>query len=105
MTKIHKFDVIVYGKMREKMKHKGMWLRNNVSNFVGQFIDSTVFVTVAFYTFDMGFGANLAFLIGIIIPYWMVRCFVSIIGTPLGYAGVAFLRKRSTMPVQVGEAK
>jgi uncharacterized integral membrane protein (TIGR00697 family) len=93
-------DVLIYSKMREKMKHRGMWLRNNISNFVGQFIDSAVFVTIAFYAFDMNLTANITFLIGIIIPYWIVRCLVSIIGTPLGYAGVAFLRKKETIALE-----
>ena len=89
-------DVLIYSKMRERMKNKGMWLRNNVSNFIGQFIDSAVFVVIAFYAFDMSVGANFAFLAGIVIPYWIIRCLMSIVGTPLAYAGVAFLRKRDS---------
>ncbi|HEY1085731.1 MAG TPA: queuosine precursor transporter [Candidatus Saccharimonadales bacterium] len=88
-------DVLIYSKLREKMKSKGMWLRNNVSNFIGQLIDSTVFCVIAFYSFSTSFSDNFSFLIGIIIPYWLVRCLVSIIGTPLAYAGVAWLRKRA----------
>ena len=90
-------DVLIYTKMQEKMKQKGMWLRNNISNFVGQLIDSTVFVVVAFYAFDLSLGANALFLVGIIIPYWIVRCFVSIVGTPFAYMGVAFLRNRKNI--------
>lgn len=87
-------DVLIYSKMRERMKHKGMWLRNNVSNFAGQLIDSTVFVTIAFYSFGVGFNENLIFLAGIILPYWFVRCGMSVLGTPLAYVGVKFLRER-----------
>jgi uncharacterized integral membrane protein (TIGR00697 family) len=77
-----------------------MWLRNNASNFVGQLIDSTVFVVIAFYAFNLDAGANAAFLAGIILPYWLVRCLMSIAGTPLAYASVAFLRKRDTRELQ-----
>lgn len=88
-------DVMIYSKLREKMKNRGMWMRNNLSNFVGQFIDSTVFVVIAFYSFEMPIANNLSFLIGIIIPYWLVRCLMSVFGTPLVYLGVAYLRKSS----------
>jgi queuosine precursor transporter len=93
-------DVLIYSKLRDRMKGKGMWLRNNASNFVGQLIDSTVFVVIAFYAFDLDIGANAAFLAGIILPYWLVRCLMSIAGTPLAYAGVAFLRKRDAGKLQ-----
>ena len=87
-------DVLIYSKMREKMKNKGMWLRNNISNCLGQFVDSAVFVVIAFYMFDASVGTNFAFLAGIVLPYWGVRCLMSVIGTPLAYAGVAYLKKR-----------
>lgn len=87
-------DVLIYSKLRERMKRKGMWLRNNVSNFIGQFIDSAVFVVIAFYAFDTSLSTNIGFLAGIVLPYWLVRCFMSLLGTPLAYAGVSFLRKR-----------
>lgn len=98
-------DVFIYSKLRERMKHKGMWLRNNVSNFVGQLIDSTVFVSIAFYAFDMSPGANLAFLAGIILPYWVIRCVMSVLGTPLAYAGVRFLRRRDSLSTQTETIK
>jgi uncharacterized integral membrane protein (TIGR00697 family) len=96
-------DVLVYTKLREKMKKKGMWLRNNISNFIGQFTDSTVFVVVAFYLFDNSLSQNIIYLAGIILPYWMVRCLMSIVGTPLAYAGVRFLRARDLQKQEVNE--
>jgi len=87
-------DVFIYTKLRAKMKKKGMWLRNNVSNFVGQFIDSAVFVVIAFYMFDENIAYNFVYLAGIVLPYWMVRCAMSIASTPLSYAGVRFLKTR-----------
>lgn len=93
-------DVLIYSKMRERMKKKGMWLRNNMSNFIGQLIDSTVFVVIAFYALDTSLGANAAFLTGIILPYWLVRCAMSVAGTPLAYAGVAFLKRRGVAKPQ-----
>jgi uncharacterized integral membrane protein (TIGR00697 family) len=96
-------DVLVYSKLREKMKKKGMWLRNNVSNFVGQFIDSAVFVVIAFYMFDENIGHNFVYLAGIVLPYWMVRCAMSVASTPLAYAGVRFLKRRDLQKQEVTE--
>lgn len=86
-------DIWVFTKVREKLGRKALWLRNNASNFVAQLIDTVVFMVLAFYAFDKEFGANASFLIGLIIPYWLLKCSMSIIETPLVYAGVRWLRK------------
>ena len=85
-------DVWVFSKIREKWGKKALWLRNNASNFAAQLIDTVVFMTLAFYALDKPFGPNIAFLIGLIIPYWLLKCAMSVIGTPLVYAGVKWLR-------------
>ena len=85
-------DVAVFGRLREAMGKRGLWLRNNVSNFVSQFFDSAIFVIFAFYTFGDSFGSNASFLFGIILPYWLVRCALSVGETPLVYLGVRWLR-------------
>lgn len=98
-------DVKIYSKLRDRMKDKGIWLRNNVSNFAGQLVDSTVFVVIAFYAFGVSFGDNLIFLAGIILPYWGVRCLMSIAGTPLVYLGVAYLNKRDKAKLNMEAAR
>ena len=85
-------DIWVFSKIREKLGKKALWLRNNVSNFSAQFVDTMVFMSLAFYAFDKPFGANAAFLIGLIIPYWLLKCFMSVIETPFVYLGVKWLR-------------
>lgn len=86
-------DVAVFSKLREKMKSKALWFRNNASNFVSQFVDSAVFLTLAFYAFDMSFDDNFSFLVGLLIPYWLLRCLLSLLETPLVYAGVWWLKR------------
>jgi uncharacterized integral membrane protein (TIGR00697 family) len=86
-------DVFVFAAMRKKMGSGGLWLRNNASNFASQLVDSTVFMVVAFYSFVRTPGDNIHFLIGIILPYWLVRCTLSVIETPLVYGGVRWLRR------------
>jgi len=55
-------------------------------------LDTVIFMFLAFYAFNLPFGANLSFLIGIILPYWLLKCFMSIIETPLVYLGVNWLK-------------
>jgi queuosine precursor transporter len=86
-------DIFVFGAIREKLGKKKLWLRNNVSNFISQFIDTVVFMTLAFYAFDRSFDANVSFLWSIILPYWLLKCSMSIIETPLVYLGVKWLQK------------
>lgn len=84
-------DVAIFAKLREKLHKKALWLRNNLSNFVSVFVDSLIFIFLAFYSLQHGFGNNLSFLFGLIIPYWLIKCSLSIIETPLVYVGVRWL--------------
>lgn len=86
-------DVLVFVKIRKMLGKKALWLRNNASNFVSQFIDTSVFMFLAFYAFDRSFNNNSIFLIGLILPYWLLKCFMSVIETPLVYLGVNWLKK------------
>jgi uncharacterized integral membrane protein (TIGR00697 family) len=96
-------DVLVFARLRKLLGGRALWLRNNVSNFVSQLADSTLFLTLAFYAAGTGFGANVSFLLGLIIPYWLVKCALSMLETPLVYAGVWWLkgeRKASTLEAE-----
>lgn len=86
-------DIWVFSKIREKMGKSKLWLRNNLSNFIAQFIDTIVFMTLAFYALNDPFGENVAFLFSLILPYWLLKCSMSIIETPLVYLGVKWLKK------------
>lgn len=85
-------DVAIFAKLRQKLHKKALWLRNNLSNFVSMFVDSLIFIFLAFYSLGHGLGDNLSFLFGLIIPYWLIKCSLSIIETPLVYVGVWWLR-------------
>lgn len=86
-------DVFIFAKLKEKLRDRALWLRNNVSNFISQFVDSAVFLTLAFYSFQHSLGGNISFLFGLILPYWLLRCTLSVAETPLVYLGVKWLRK------------
>lgn len=85
-------DVYIFAKIRQVLGKKALWLRNNTSNFISQFVDTTVFMTLAFYAIERDFNSNLIFLISLIIPYWLLKCFMSVIETPLVYIGVRWLK-------------
>ena len=87
-------DVAIFAKLRKKLGKSKLWLRNNASNFIAQFIDTAVFMVLAFYALDKGFGSNITFLWSLILPYWLLKCFMSIIETPLVYLGVQWLKNK-----------
>ncbi len=86
-------DVILFARLRKRFGVQRLWLRTNLSNFVSQFFDTTLFMFLAFYAFNRPFGDNFSFLFGLILPYWLLKCFLSIIETPLVYLGVRLLKK------------
>lgn len=86
-------DVAVFAKLRERMRSRKLWLRNNLSNFIGFFVDSLIFLTLAFYALDQSLSSNFSFIVGLLIPYWLLKCAMSVFGTPLVYAGVRWLKK------------
>lgn len=97
-------DVAIFARLRQKLQGKALWLRNNVTNFVAQFADSFVFITLAFYSFHHSFGSNYTFLVSLIIPYWLLRCGLSIVETPLVYLGVWWLRGSNKVKKSLAKA-
>lgn len=83
-----RFDVYVFSKIREKLGKNKLWIRSNISNFLGQFVDTALFMFLAFFI-----PGNVSFIISLIIPYWLLKCFMSIIETPITYWGVTWLGK------------
>lgn len=86
-------DILIFAKLREKLKNRKLWLRNNLSNFLSQLVDTVVFMVLAFYATDQSLSGNVKFLTSLIIPYWLLKCSVSVIETPFVYLGVKWLKK------------
>jgi uncharacterized integral membrane protein (TIGR00697 family) len=84
-------DVFVYSKLRAATKGKMIWLRNNVSNIVGELVDSLVFMSAAFLGTQI-MGYDIGILFGMVIPYWLAKCVMSFVSTPLVYLGVKYLK-------------
>lgn len=86
-------DIFIFAKLQKKFGKSKLWLRTNLSNFGSELLDTILFMTLAFYALDKSFASNFNFIIGIGIPYYLLRCFMSIIETPLVYLGVNWLKK------------
>jgi queuosine precursor transporter len=88
-------DVIIFCRLRDKFRGKSLWLSTNLSNFIAQGIDGALFVYLAMYVpGDISFWAgNHAFMWGVILPYWVFRCCMSVFATPFVYAGVKWAKQ------------
>jgi len=64
---------------------KYLWLRNNASTFVSQFIDTFVFITIAFY------GVMPVF--SLIKGQYIIKLLIALLDTPFVYFGVWLIRK------------
>lgn len=86
-------DIYVFSKIKAKTKEKKLWLRSNLANWISLFLDTAVFIILAFYSFDLSVSENASFLFSLILPYWLLKCLMSIIETPFVYLGVKWLKK------------
>lgn len=86
-------DIYIFSKLRERLGKSKLWLRTNASNVISQFLDTTIFMFLAFYALDKSFDENLLFLTSLILPYWFLKCVMSVIETPFVYLGVKWLKK------------
>lgn len=84
-------DVWSFNFWKEKTHGKFLWLRNNLSTFVSQFIDTVIFMFLAFYHIAPQFDA--AFVWHLILPYYALKLILAICDTPFVYLGVRWLKK------------
>jgi len=84
-------DVWSFHFWKKKTHGKYLWLRNNLSTAISQFIDTVIFMFIAFYNLTPKF--NVLFIISLIIPYWLFKIFFALADTPLCYLGVKWLKK------------
>lgn len=85
-------DIFVFQKIRARLGRKALWLRSSVSNIVSHFLDTVIFMTLAFYALNRPFADNVSFLWSLILPYWLLKCVMSVLTTPFVYAGVKWLK-------------
>lgn len=71
-------DIYIFHRLKEKHNNKYKWLRNNASTMTSQFVDTIIFITIAFY----GVVDNLFLMI---IAQYVVKFFLALLDTPFFY--------------------
>lgn len=71
-------DIAIYQRIKELTRGRWLWLRSNLSTYVGQVIDSIIFVMIVFASTD----AKWSILFGSI----LVKLTLSLLATPMVYA-------------------
>jgi len=77
----------VMAKMKIKTKGRWLWTRTIGSTFVGQGLDSAIFIVVAF-------AGTTSFAPMIIVHHWLVKTGYEAIATPFTYAIVNYLKRK-----------
>ncbi len=80
-------DVWAFHFLKKKMEGRRLWLRNNLSTAVSQFLDSFLFITISFY--------GVLPVWPLIFGQWIVKLTIAVIDTPVVYFVVWVIRKRS----------
>jgi len=73
-------DVYAFHFWKEKTKGRHLWLRNNASTIVSQFIDTCTFITLAFY----GVVPN-EVLLSMIFGQYVIKVAIALLDTPFMY--------------------
>ncbi len=74
------WDVFAFHFIRNKTNGKHLWLRNNLSTMTSQFIDTIIFITIAFWgTVPSGVVLNM------IIGQYIVKLIIAALDTPFLY--------------------
>ncbi len=81
------WDVWLFYKLKKKTHNKQIWLRNNASTISSQLIDSSIFITIAFY----GIVPNILIFI---ISAWLLKILVALLDTPFIYLSYKMLGKK-----------
>jgi uncharacterized integral membrane protein (TIGR00697 family) len=88
-------DVWAFHFWKRLTKKRHLWLRNNLSTAASQFIDSTIFITLAFY--------GILPIWPLIVGQWVIKLLIALLDTPLTYLLVGILRK--ALNKQIGAAE
>lgn len=80
-------DVFAFFFFKKNIGSKHFWIRSNLSNVWSQFLDSAIFMFVAYLGI---FPVSVIF--AIIIPWWAYKVLMGFLYTPISYLGIRMLR-------------
>ena len=83
-------DVWAFNFWKKATKGRFLWFRNNASTIVSQFIDTTIFMFIAFYGLTP--KHNVSYMFTLIIPYYLLKVAIAVFDTPFIYLGTWWLR-------------
>jgi hypothetical protein len=95
-------DVHLFHYLKKKFQNRWLWLRNNLSTTVSQFIDTAIFYTIAFAPLPFALpvigleaGDGLAWMTiwSIFWPYYLQKVLLAMFDTPLVYLGKKWLQR------------
>lgn len=93
-------DVFSFFLIKEKLGIKSFWIRSNLSNVWSQFLDSAIFMVIAF----LGVYPTKT-LISIIITWWIYKVTMGALYSPLSYLGLRLLREKNEEPSAPAQAQ
>jgi uncharacterized integral membrane protein (TIGR00697 family) len=82
----------VLAKMKIKTRGRFLWTRTIGSTIVGEGLDATVFIIIAF-----GGTMSWALILGIILTHWLVKTGYEVVATPFTYMVVNYLKKKESV--------
>lgn len=88
-------DVSIFHRLKRKHGEKKLWLRNNVSTMTSQLVDTTIFITIAFWGI-----VPFKVLLGMIATQYVFKFCIAIIDTPFAYLLVKMARKSGKMQIE-----
>lgn len=78
-------DIIAFHFWRRRTDGRHLWLRNNLSTITSQFLDSVIFVFIAFY--------GVFPIIPLILGQWAAKVVIALLDTPFIYATIYLMDK------------
>ena len=84
-------DVISFFFFKRTVKEGGFWLRSTLSNLWSQFLDTVLFMVIAF----AGVMPT-DILISVIFTWWIFKVAMGVVYTPLAYVGIKLLKEKET---------
>ena len=81
------WDIWVFHSLKRKTEGRFLWLRNNASTISSQFIDSFIFIFIAFYGVLPG-------IVPLALSVWGLKVAVALLDTPMVYLSYGLLGKK-----------
>ncbi len=86
-------DVNLFHFWKRLTKGKHLWLRNNASTMISQFVDSLTVNVIFLYKNPTVFDGDFADVMGVVISVYVVKVIIAALDTPFCYLGVRLVER------------